>query len=98
MARAISVRPAPTSPARPRISPRRTESETSSSTVACGSRAVAAARQALDRERDVARLRRPRGALKSAFTSRPTIMRMMPSIVVSATAPLPTSRPSRSTV
>ena len=39
-ARAISVRPAPTSPAMPRISPRRTSRLTSSSTVACGSWAL----------------------------------------------------------
>ena len=96
MARASSVRPEPTSPAMPTISPLRTENEMSSSTTARGS-CGAAARHARDLEDD--RARRARRQRREQFAAaRPTIMRMMRSMVSSATAALPTTLPSRSTV
>src|SRR6185312_6638222 len=96
-ARASSVRPAPTRPARPRISPRRTSSETLSSTVAFRSCAVPRRDRRSTFKATAPVFAGARWA-KSASTWRPTMRRMIPSMFVSEILPAPTWRPSRSTV
>ena len=100
MARASSVRPAPTSPARPRISPWRTcERRRRAASTACGSRASRPRAMPSTVERHLAGVAsRPRWANRRS-TSRPTIMADDAVDRRSrATAAAPTSAPSRRTV
>jgi len=85
IARAVSVRPAPTSPAMPNISPARTESDMSRT---CFPALICSTR----------RSSRPSGILifgNFSLSSRPTMWRMISSIVTSWTFTAVTLRPSR---
>jgi len=86
---ASSVRPAPTSPATPRISP------------LCSVKLTSCTWSPRLRLRTSSTISLPGGWLRRSYiwpTSRPTIMRMMSSVVTSATGCVPTSMPSRRTV
>ena len=90
MARSVSLRPEPTRPARPRISPRRTSKLTS--------RGRRPPRQALDAQRDRGRSRR--GACSTGVQRRPRPPSAGPSrrSTRASASRSPTTRPSRSTV
>ena len=98
MARASSVRPAPTRPARPRISPLRTSRLTSWSMTACGSRA-SRPRETPSTASATAPAPEPSRCANRRSISRPTIRRMMPlDVELARRRRSPTRAPSRSTV